>query len=116
MEVYAACRNTKDDFRMQNASDQLELARGAAVQRDDRAVMRLLLQFDRRYPDSSEIPGAWLLQAKTMADRIKQDHAAMQLLRLLLGKYPKAPEAQEARQYLTVLQNMARLEGGNRNA
>ena len=48
--------------------------------------------------------------------RVEQDHAAMQLLRLLLGKYPKAPEAQEARQYLTVLQNMARLEGGNRNA
>jgi len=116
MEVYAACRNTKDDFRMESAANQLELARGAAAQRDDRAVMRLLLQFDRRYPESSEVPGAWLLQAKTMADRINQDQAAMPPLRRWHRTCRKRADGKAGQRYLTVLQNMARLEGGNRKA
>jgi hypothetical protein len=116
LEVRAACRDIKSDFRMERANDQLELARSAAHHQDGRAVMQLLLQFDRRYPDCAEISGAWLLQAKTMTDRFNQDQAAMQLLRLLLSRYPKAPEAQEAKQYLAVLENMARLKAGSRSA
>jgi tetratricopeptide (TPR) repeat protein len=115
LEARAACRGIKSDFRLERAADQLELARGAATHRDDRAVMQLLLQFDRHYPDCAEIAGAWLLQAKTMTDRIKQDQPAMQLLRLLIRKYPQAPEAQEAKQYLAVLENMARLKAGSRS-
>ena len=76
------------------------------MERNDRLVMKLLLQFDRHYAGAAEVPTAWLMQAKIMSERLKQDEAAMQLLRLLRGKYPKSPEAEEAKRLYTALKNI----------
>ncbi|MBI3149365.1 MAG: hypothetical protein HYZ17_12720 [Betaproteobacteria bacterium] len=106
LEVFKAAREASVEFRLVRAADQLALARAAAIERDDRLVMRLLLQFDRHYAGAAEVPTAWLLQARIMSERMKQDEAAMQLLRLLRGKYPKAPEAEEAKRLYTALKNI----------
>ncbi|CAG0966703.1 hypothetical protein BURK2_01038 [Burkholderiales bacterium] len=106
LECYLAAREVSTEFRMVRAGDQLALARTAALERKDLLVMKLLLQFDRVYAGAAEVPTAWLLQARTMSERLKQDEAAMQLLRLLRGKYPKAPEAEEAKRLYTALKNI----------
>lgn len=106
LEIYQAARESATEFRMVRAADQMALARAAAIERDDRLVMKLTLQFDRHYAGAAEVPAAWLLQAKVMSERMKQDEAAMQLLRLLRGKYPKSPEAEEAKRLYTALKNI----------
>jgi len=106
LEIFQSAKEASAEFRLVRAADQLGLARAAAIERNDRLVMKLLLQFDRHYAGAAEVPTAWLMQAKIMSERLKQDEAAMQLLRLLRGKYPKSPEAEEAKRLYTALKNI----------
>ena len=101
------CRRIEKEFRLQRAADQLALAAAASTRPDDPTVIELLQQFDERYPGSREIAGAWLLHAKTLTDRLRQDQAASALFFRVIETYPAWPEAREARQYLAVLKQMA---------
>jgi hypothetical protein len=115
LEVYAECRGLQAEFRLTKSADQLMLAHAALAQRENTVAMHALLRFEKLYPESPEAPAAWLLQAKIMAERLHKDEAAMQLLRLLRGKFPKSPEAVEAKQYLAALTNFARIRAGHPN-
>lgn len=115
LEVYAECRGLQADFRLVKATDQLALATAAAARREDAIAMHALLRFEKLYPECPEAPAAMLLQAKILAERLHKDQAAMQLLRVLRGKFPKAPEAAEAKQYLAALTNFAKIRAGQPN-
>lgn len=106
LDVFSACRNMDTNFRLSLSSDQLALARAAARQRQEKPAMQMLLQFDRNYRNSPDIPAAWLLQAHVLSDRLKQDKTALQLLRLLLAKYPESPETKDARQLFAALERI----------
>src|SRR5437868_7026066 len=78
LQVFGECRALNAEFRLSQASDQLALARAAHRERDDKLAMRLLLQFDKHYTKSLDIPAAWLLHAQVLADRLRQDKVACQ--------------------------------------
>lgn len=106
IELFEGTRKKEPSFRLDSAADQLEVAGVATRLGHHKFAMQALLQFDRHYANSREIPAAWLLQGKILADRLKQDRPALQLLRLLVSKYPDAPQAAEARQQLAVLERL----------
>jgi tetratricopeptide (TPR) repeat protein len=112
LEVFGACRHTDAAFRLDAAPDQIALARGATRQRQDKLAMQLLLQFDRHYRNSPDVPAAWLLQAQVLTERLKQDKTALQVLKLLLSKYPDAAEAGAARQLMGALERITQAAPG----
>lgn len=106
VELFNSARKTEPSFRLEAATDQIELAGAADRLGDHKSAMQALLQFDRHYANSRAIPAAWLLQGQILSNRLKQDRPAFQLLKLLVSKYPNAPEAVEARRQLGMLERL----------
>lgn len=106
IELFNSARQKEPSFRLASAADQLVLAGAADRLGDHKSAMQALLQFDRHYANSREIPAAWLLQGKILSDRLRQDRPAFQLLKLLVLRYPDGPEAVEARRQLAMLERL----------
>jgi tetratricopeptide (TPR) repeat protein len=73
-----------------------------AVKDYDRAI-ELVRGFDKRFPGHGDIPGVYLLGARITTEHIGQRDKAMQILKVLLQRFPDAPVAEEAKKYLSAL-------------
>ena len=95
-------------FASTNDRAILPMAQAAYRRRDYKRAMALIKGFDRAHPGHEHIPGVYLLGAKLASEVVRNDQQAMAILKALLARHPQAACADEARQYLTVLEGMAR--------
>jgi TolA-binding protein len=58
--------------------------------------VRLLKDFHRRFPDSTDIPEALLLQARLLIEQYEKYEQAMPFLRALQARYPGHSASQKA--------------------
>ena len=59
------------------------------------------------FPNFDKIPEAYMMVAKLLSERFNQDEKAKAVLGFVLKKYPQSPLAEEAGDYLKMLQSMA---------
>jgi tetratricopeptide (TPR) repeat protein len=73
-----------------------------AVKDYDRAIA-LVRGFDKRFPGHGDIPGVYLLGARITCEHIGQRDKAIQILKVLLQRFPDAAVKDEASRYLATL-------------
>ena len=95
-------------FVCENDGAVLPMALAAYRRRDYKRAMALIKGFDRAHPGHAHIPDVYLLGAKLASEVLRNDTQAMAILKVLLARHPQAACADEARQYLTVLEGMAK--------
>lgn len=99
------------DYRPGSGTLALGLAEQLHGLRQDKLAMKMLMNMHKRFPDFSELPKAYFLAARILSERLKDDVQAIKLLEFLEARYPGAPQAEEIRQYLTVLRKLTGAPG-----
>lgn len=95
------------EFQLQDSFQVHELASAARMAKRIKLALDLMRRFDRRYPDHPHIPPVYLLSAQILSEHYRMDKEAMQILHALQAKFPNHALAQEARQYLEVLNKLS---------
>jgi hypothetical protein len=107
VEVYEAARKAVPDLLISDSTLILPLATQASELRRDTTAFELLKGFDKRFPDSPDIPAVYLLAAKILLEK-QHDYAMAQKIFLHLAKkYPQHPLAAEATRLADVAAKMA---------
>lgn len=106
VEVYEAGRKAVPDLLINDATLILPLATQASELRRDATAFELLKGFDKRFPDSADIPAVYMLAAKILLE-IRNDYAMAQKIFLhLANKYPQHALAAEATRLAEVAARM----------
>jgi hypothetical protein len=112
VEVYEAARKAVPDFLVVDGTLILPLATQASDLRRDATAFELLKGFDKRFPDSPDIPGVYMLAARILLEK-RNDYAMAQKIFLhLAGKYPQHPLAAEATRLAEIAGKMAAAPAG----
>jgi hypothetical protein len=96
VEVYEAGRKVVPDLLIADSTLILPLAAQATELRRDATAFELLKGFDKRFPDSPDIPGVYMLAAKLLLEKRNDYGMARKIFLHLANKYPQhglAPEA-----------------------
>jgi hypothetical protein len=96
VEVYEAARKVVPDFVLADSTLLLPLATQASELRRDAVAFELLKGFDKRFPDSADIPGVYMLAAKILLERNNDYAMAQKIFQRLASKFPQHPLAAEA--------------------
>jgi hypothetical protein len=107
VEVYEAARKVVPDLALTDGTLILPLATQAAELRRDAVALQLVKGFDKRYPDSGDIPGVYLLAGRILLERQNDYAMARKILLHLASKYPKHALAAEARRLAEIAGKMA---------
>ncbi len=107
VEVYEAARKVVPDLLIADSTIILPLATQAAQLRRDTAAFDLLKGFDKRFPDSPEIPGVYFLAAKLLLEKHNDYAMAQKIFRHLVTKFPQHALAAEATRMADVAGKMA---------
>jgi TolA-binding protein len=107
VEVYEAARKVVPDLLIVDSTLLLPLATQAYEQGRDATAFELLKGFDKRFPESADIPGVYMLAAKILLEK-RNDYAMAQKIFLHLArKFPQHPLAAEATRQAQVAEKMA---------
>jgi len=107
VEVYEAARKVVPDLLIVDSTLLLPLATQAYEQGRDATAFELLKGFDKRFPESADIPGVYMLAAKILLEK-RNDYAMAQKIFLHLAKrFPQHPLAAEATRLAQVAEKMA---------
>jgi hypothetical protein len=85
----------------------LGLAEAAYAGKDIAKATEYVKGFDKRFPGHADIPGVYLLGARITSEHARDNAKAIKILTVLLQRYPEAPVAADAKQYLDVLMKVA---------
>lgn len=106
MAIYRACIDAKPDYYYPQQG--LVFAVGELAHEsfyyDD--VLRIFNNFHIRFPDSPNIPKAYLLVAKVMAEHQQKDKEAKKILNFVLKKYPEDTLIPDIKSYLQIIDNL----------
>ncbi len=107
VEVYEAARTVLPDLLIVDSTILLPLATQACELRRDATAFDLLKGFDKRFPESADIPGVYMLAATILLEK-RGDYAMAQKIFLHLAKkFPQHPLAAEATRLAQVAEKMA---------
>ncbi len=107
VEVYEAARKAMPDLPMADSTILLPLATQACELHRDATAFDLLKGFDKRFPESADIPGVYMLAAKILLEK-RNDYAMAQKIFLHLArKFPQHPLAAEATRLAQVADKLA---------
>jgi len=109
LALYSAMRERAPDFELKEPAELLQLARSARQKRDHALALSLVKGFDKRFPESKEIPAVYFFAAQTLSENLRKDVMARQILMTLLKRYPSHPVSDEARKLLNSLDKLAAL-------
>jgi hypothetical protein len=107
VEVYEAARRVVPDLLIVDSTLLLPLATQAYEQGRDAAAFDLLKGFDKRFPESADIPGVYMLAAKILLEKRNDYAMAQKILQHLARKFPQHPLAAEATRQAQVAEKMA---------
>jgi hypothetical protein len=107
VEVYEAARKVVPDLLIVDSTLLLPLATQAYEQGRDAAAFDLLKGFDKRFPESADIPGVYMLAAKILLEKRNDYAMAQKILQHLARKFPQHPLAAEATRQAQVAEKMA---------
>ncbi len=105
-ETLTKMREISADFAVAEPSAMLPLAEVAKRRRNAALALELLGVLIKKHPRHGDLPGAYLLSAKVLAEDRRDDVEAMRVLTELISYFPNAPQAAEAKTYLSVLERM----------
>jgi TolA-binding protein len=95
------------DLLITDSTLLLPLATQAFEQGRDATAFELLRGFDKRFPESPDIPGVYLLAAKILLEK-RNDYAMAQKIFMHMAKrFPQHPLAGEATRLAQVADKMA---------
>lgn len=108
MAVYRECLAADPACKPLGAAAAVRLAEAFVASGDPRTAMAVLSRFHQAYPDSPEIPRAYLLAAHLMCDKYGQDAQARRVLDFVLARFPRHPLAEEVRAYRELIDSVSR--------
>jgi hypothetical protein len=91
------------EFAIADGDAILPAARAALVRRESAIAMKLVRSFDKRYPNHKDTAAVFFVAARLASEHYRQHATAVQILRMLLAKFPNEPVVAEATTYLAVL-------------
>jgi tetratricopeptide (TPR) repeat protein len=107
VEVYEAARKAVPDLMLTDSTIMLPLATQASELRRDATAFELLKGFDKRFPDSADIPGVYMLAARILLEKQNDYAMAQKIFQHLVKKFPQHPLAPEATRLADVAGKMA---------
>jgi TolA-binding protein len=107
VDVYEAGRKAVPDLLISDSTLLVPLATQASELRRDKTAFELLKGFDKRFPESADIPAAYMLAAKILLERMNDYGMAQKIFAHLAKKYPQHPLAAEATKLADVAGRMA---------
>ena len=96
VEVYETGRKAVPDLLIADSTLVLPLATQATELRRDTTAFELLKGFDKRFPESADIPGVYMLAAKILLEKQNDYAMAQKIFQHLVKKFPQHPLAPEA--------------------
>jgi hypothetical protein len=112
VEVYETARKTVPDLLVTDSTLVLPLATQASELRRDKTAFELLKGFDKRFPDSPEIPGVYMLAATILLEKQNDYAMAQKIFQHLAKKFPQHPLAAEATRLADLAAKMAASPAG----
>lgn len=91
------------EYAIEDGDAILPAARAALARRESAVAMKLVRSFDKRYPNHKDTAAVFFIAARLASEHYRQHATAVQILRMLLAKFPNEPVAAEATTYLAVL-------------
>jgi hypothetical protein len=107
VEVYEAARKAVPGLLIVDSTVIVPLAQQATELRRDAAAFELLKGFDKRFPESPEVPAAYMLAAKILLEKQNDYAMAGRIFAHLARKYPQHALAAEAARLAEVAARMA---------
>jgi hypothetical protein len=108
LELYENTVARSPDWTMREVGNIVPLAQAAFRAGNPKIAGRLVRAFDRKNPNHPDIPRAYLLGARLMADYGNQPEDAKRILRYLVKHHAGDPAAVEAERHLEVMRRMAK--------
>jgi hypothetical protein len=96
VEVYEAGRKAVPDLLIVDSTLVLPLATQASELRRDTTAFELLKGFDKRFPESADIPGVYMLAARILLEKMHDYAMAQKIFQHLVKKFPQHPLVPEA--------------------
>ncbi len=93
-------------YTIEEADQILPIAKRALQKHDAKLTAALIKGFDKRFPQHKDTPDIYFIGAQLASEHMRQHAHAAKILTSMLKHYPKARVANEAKQYLTVLETM----------
>lgn len=106
LEVLQEALRLDENFRPAEGREVLPLARAAVAGRQADLALRLLRQFDKRFPGDPDIPNVHVLSAKVLCEHFRKDEQAREILQGVVAKYPNHAATEEAKGFLQVLDKL----------
>jgi tetratricopeptide (TPR) repeat protein len=107
VEVYETARKAVPDLLITDSTLVLALATQAEELRRDATAFELLKGFDKRFPQSADIPGVYMLAARILLEKRNDYALAQKIFQHLVKKFPQHPLAAEATRLAGVAGKMA---------
>jgi tetratricopeptide (TPR) repeat protein len=107
LDLCEECLNLDPEFQLQDSYQVHDLAIAARMGRRFKLALDLMRRFDGRYPEHPHIPAVYLLSAQILSEHYRMNKEAMQILQVLLARFPDHAMAKEARQYQEALIKVA---------
>ncbi len=107
VEVYEAGRKAVTDLLITDSTLVLPLATQASELRRDVTAFELLKGFDKRFPESPDIPGVYMLAAKILLEKQHDYAMAQKIFQHLVKKFPQHPLVPEATRLAGIAAKMA---------
>ena len=107
VEVYEAAKKAVPDLLIADSTLVLPLATQASELRRDATAFELLKGYDKRFPESPDIPGVYMLAARILLEKMNDYAMAQKIFRHLVKKFPQHPLVPEATRLAGVAAKMA---------
>lgn len=107
VEVYETAKKTVPDLLITDSTLVLPLATQASELRRDAAAFELLKGFDKRFPESADIPGVYMLAARILLEKRNDYAMAQKIFQHLVKKFPQHPLVPEATRLAEIAGKMA---------
>jgi hypothetical protein len=112
VEVYESGRKAVPDLLITDSTLILPLAKQASDLRRDKTAFELLKGFDKRFPESAEIPGVYMLAATILLEKQNDYAMAQKIFQHLAKRVPQHPLAAEATRLADLAGKMAAAPAG----
>ena len=107
VEVYETAKKAVPDLVVADSTIILPLATQASDLRRDTAAFELIKGFDKRFPESPDIPGVYMLAAKILLEKQHDYAMAQKIFQHLAKKFPQHPLVPEATRLAEIAAKMA---------
>lgn len=109
--LLATLEKTEPGFRIDDPELAVRCAGALYRQEEYKAVLKLLQDFHKRFPDSEHLAPAYLLVAQTLANGLDQWDKAIAFLKFIQKKCAQHPLQAQIDTYLTQAENREPLKG-----